>query len=292
MHRHIALGLGFILALCSPASRAEDATFDSNGVKIHYIVEGKGEPVLLIHGFTANIQFQWALPGVIKALSTDYQVIALDNRGHGKSDKPHDPKKYGMEMVEDAVRLLDHLKIKDAHVVGYSMGSMITSKLLATHPERVRSAVLGGSGGLREGGDTSFFDEMAESLERGEGLKILIERLTPPGRPKLSDDEIKAVNTLLTATNDTKALAAVARGLKELAVSEEKQKTNRIPTLALIGADDPLKAGVDLLKDRMANLQVIVIDHADHMTAFTKPEFTKAIEEFLAKHSKMRESGK
>jgi pimeloyl-ACP methyl ester carboxylesterase len=284
MHRRTAIGTLTIVALWSYAARAEDAFFDSNGVKIHYVVEGKGEPVLLIHGFTANIQFQWALPGVIKALAKDYQVIALDNRGHGKSDKPHDPKKYGVEMVEDAVRLLDHLKLKDAHVVGYSMGSIITGKLLATHPERVRSAVLGGSGGLREGGDTSFFDQMADSLERGDGLTILIERLTPPGRPKPTADEIKALNTMLTFTNDTKALAAVARGLKELAVSDEKHKSNRVPTLALIGADDPLKAGVDLLKGRMANLEVVVIDNADHMTAFTKPEFAEAIKGFLAKH--------
>ena len=149
MHRRIILGLTCWLVLLSCSVRAEEGYFDSNGVKIHYIVEGHGEPVLLIHGFTANIQFQWALPGVIKALSPDYQVIAYDNRGHGKSDKPHDPKKYGVEMVEDAVRLLDHLKIKDAHVVGYSMAAMITSKLMATHPERVRTATLGGSGGLR-----------------------------------------------------------------------------------------------------------------------------------------------
>jgi pimeloyl-ACP methyl ester carboxylesterase len=284
MHCRTVLGTLAIVALWCCAVQAEDGYFDSNGVKIHYIVEGKGEPVLLIHGFTANIQFQWTLPGVIKALSKDFQVIALDNRGHGKSDKPHDPKKYGVEMVEDAVRLLDHLRIKDVHVVGYSMGAIITSKLLATHPERVRSAVLGGSGGLREGGDTVFFDRMAESLESGQGLRILIERLTPRGRPKLSEEEIKAFNTLLTATNDAKALAAAARGFKELAVSEEQQKTNRVPTLAVIGANDPLKVGVDLLKGRMANLQVIVIDNADHMTAFTKPEFTKAVQEFLAQH--------
>ncbi len=284
MQLRIALGIFVGVALWSCAARAEDAYFDSKGVRIHYVVEGKGEPVLLIHGFTANIQSQWALPGIIRALSKDYQIIALDNRGHGKSDKPHDPKKYGVEMVEDAVRLLDHLKIKDAHVIGYSMGASITGKLLATHPERVRSAVLGGSGGLREGGDTSFFDQMADSLERGDGLGILIERLTPPGRPKPTADELKALNTLLTATNDTKALAAVARSLKELAVSEEKHKSNRVPTLALIGADDPLKVGVDLLKGRMAKLEVIVIDKSDHMTAFTKPEFTEAIKDFLAKH--------
>src|SRR5215471_4661597 len=130
---------------------AEDATFDSNGVKIHYIVEGKGEPVLLIHGFTSSIQGQWGGAGIIKALAKDYRVIAYDNRGHGNSGKPHDPKQYGTEMVEDAVRLLDHLKIDKAHVVGYSMGATITCKLLVTHPDRLLSVTLGGSGGLREG---------------------------------------------------------------------------------------------------------------------------------------------
>ena len=90
---------------------AVDSFFDSNGVKIHYTVQGKGEPVLLIHGFTASIPLQWGLPGITAALAKNYQVIAFDNRGHGRSGKPHDPKQYGKEMVEDAVRLLDHLHI-------------------------------------------------------------------------------------------------------------------------------------------------------------------------------------
>src|SRR5579883_1762190 len=104
-----------------PADTGASQSFDSNGVKIHYTVEGKGEPVLLIHGFAANADFNWRQPGVIKALAENYKVIALDNRGHGQSGKPHDIAKYGEEMAEDAVRLLDHLGIKKAHIVGYSM---------------------------------------------------------------------------------------------------------------------------------------------------------------------------
>src|SRR2546422_8276919 len=118
-----------LLFLAPSAIRAEDRYFDSNGVKIRYIVEGQGEPVLLIHGFTVDLDTQWRLPGIIASLSKDHHVIAFDNRGHGKSDKPHDAKAYGLEMVEDAVRLLDHLHIKKAHVAGYSMGGMIVCKL-------------------------------------------------------------------------------------------------------------------------------------------------------------------
>jgi pimeloyl-ACP methyl ester carboxylesterase len=281
--------IGFVLVCCVVtllrSVEAEDGYFESDGVKIHYTVQGEGEPVLLIHGYTANIEFQWAVPGVIKSLAQHYRVIALDNRGHGKSGKPHDPKKYGDQMAEDAVRLLDHLKIKQAHVVGYSMGAMITLKLLATHPDRLRSAVLGGSGGLREGGDLSFFDKMADSLDRGEGLKLLIEGLTPPGRPKPSEEELTAINAMLVGTNDVKALAAVARSFKGLAVADEKIKSIRVPTLAIVGSDDPLKPSIDALKELLPNLQVVVVENTDHITAFMSPKFIEAIESFLQKHS-------
>jgi pimeloyl-ACP methyl ester carboxylesterase len=86
-------------------------TFDSKGVSIQYTVEGKGEPVVLIHGLCANAQFNWRAPGIIKALAKDYQVIALDARGHGGSGKPKEEEAYGIEMMEDIVRLLDHLNI-------------------------------------------------------------------------------------------------------------------------------------------------------------------------------------
>jgi pimeloyl-ACP methyl ester carboxylesterase len=285
MTSRFRLALVCCLFLLPAAGRgAEDAYFDSNGVKIHYVVEGKGEPVLLIHGFTLDAQRQWAAPGILKALARDYRVIALDNRGHGKSDKPHDPKQYGAEMAEDAVRLLDHLKIDKAHVVGYSMGGHITCKLLTTHPDRLLSATLGGSGGIREAAIPTRYEVLADSLEQGKGFGPLIEALTPPGRPKPTEDQIKLINARLEAENDTKALAAVIRGMKGLAVSDDQLKANRVPTLALIGEIDPLKKGVDEIQGRMANLKVVVIDGADHITAFARPEFLQELRGFLAKH--------
>jgi pimeloyl-ACP methyl ester carboxylesterase len=285
MLRNLVLTWSVFLVVGVPTGRgALDQFFDSNGVKLRYVIEGKGEPVLLIHGFTASVEVNWGLPGIIKALSKDYQVIALDNRGHGKSEKPHDPKSYGLEMVEDAVRLLDHLKIKKAHIVGYSMGAVLTAKLLVTHPDRCLSATLGGPGGLRDGVDTSFYDELAASLDQGKGLGLLIVRLTPPGKPKPTDAEIETINAILLAMNDPKALAAVVRGFKELTISWEKLEANQVPTLALIGEEDPLKKGVDQLRGRMANLTITVVKGADHRTAFGRPEFIKTLQEFLAKH--------
>jgi pimeloyl-ACP methyl ester carboxylesterase len=285
MKPRFALTLFCCLLVLPGISRGrEDTSFNSNGVKIHYIVEGQGEPVLLIHGFTSSVQGQWVVPGIFKALAKDYQVIALDNRGHGMSDKPHDPNQYGMEMVEDAVRLLDHLKIDKAHVVGYSMGGMITCKLLVIHPDRLLSATLGGAGGLREGATPRRYEVLAESLEQGKGFGPLIDALTPAGRPKPTEEQVQLINQRLEAANDTKALAAVVRGFKNLAVSDDKLKANKVPTLALIGEIDPLKKGVDDLKDRLPNLKVVVLDGADHITAFMKPEFIKELKEFLDKH--------
>ena len=204
-----------LFAAVTRGQAAEDCFFESNGVRIHYTVEGKGEPVLLIHGFSVNSQLQWGISGIVKALAKDYQVICLDCRGHGRSGKPHDPSQYGTEMGEDAIRLLDHLGLKTAHLVGYSMGGFITLKLLANHPDRFLTATTGGAGSSEQI-DAGFLDELADSLDRGDGISPLIRRLTPPGRMQPTDEQLKKVNQMVNLFNDPKALAAVIRGMKGL----------------------------------------------------------------------------
>jgi pimeloyl-ACP methyl ester carboxylesterase len=278
-----ALVCGLML-LCGHSRGAEESSFDSKGVKIHYLVEGEGEPVVLIHGFVVNKEIQWGLPGIIKALAKDYRVIALDNRGHGKSDKPTDPKQYGMEMVEDVVRLMDHLHIKKAHVVGYSMGAIITSKLMVAHPERLLSATLGGAGPFREGTPPpKFIPELIDSLEQGKGMGPLIVALTPPGKPKPTEEQIDQINQLMVGKRG-KVLAAVVRGWKDLTVTDEQLKANKVPALALIGEVDPLKKSVDAIKDRMTHLQIVVIDKGDHVSAFADKQFIRGLRKFLEKH--------
>lgn len=261
-------------------------SFDSNGVKINYVVRGKGEPVLLIHGFAGSHSMNWA--AVAGDLAKDYMVIAYDNRGHGRSGKPHDPAQYGQEMAEDAIRLLDHLGIEKAHVAGYSMGAFITARLVATHPDRLLTATLGGAGWARPDDQlgASFMDELAESLENGKGITPLILRLTPEGQPKPEQSQIDATNQLVLLANDAKALAAVVRGMKNFTVEESVWLNNKVPLLALIGEIDPLKTGVDALEEiRTPNLEVVVIEGADHMNAFRRAEFRQAFREFLAEHS-------
>src|SRR5882757_5905362 len=118
--------------------------FDSAGVKIHYAVQGKGEPIILIHGLYSNSRLNWDLGGTTKLLAEHFQVITMDCRGHGQSDKPEAEDAYGINMVEDVVRLMDHLGIQSTRIAGYSMGGMIALKLVIMHPDRVSRAILGG----------------------------------------------------------------------------------------------------------------------------------------------------
>src|SRR5271167_700834 len=122
------------------------AYFDSDGVQIYFEEHGKGEPVVLVHGFASRADHNWGADW-FNALGAHYRVIALDCRGHGKSGKPHDPAAYGGEtMGDDVIRLMDHLGIKRTLIMGYSMGGRIVTGLLMHHPDRLRAAVVGGIG--------------------------------------------------------------------------------------------------------------------------------------------------
>jgi len=283
MTHHLLLSILCFAVLTPTGARAAgDFFFDSNGVKIHYTDEGKGEPVLLIHGFAADIVTNWGLPGIRKGLAREYRVIAMDNRGHGKSEKPRDPAKYGIEMVEDPVRLLDHLKIKKAHVIGYSMGGIITLKLAVTDPERLRTVTLGGAGWMREA-DLSA-DKIADVLEKGGDLGRFISEMTAPDQPKPSELQVKFLSMILSSYNDSKALAAVARGWKKLVVTEEELKAVRVPTLAVVGSNDFVKSKVDDLQGRLPGLKTVVIDRTDHFTTFFSPKFLESLKSFMKQH--------
>jgi pimeloyl-ACP methyl ester carboxylesterase len=280
-----------VLLLFPRLTRAEDHFFDSDGVKIHYVVEGKGEPLVLIHGFAADIKTNWGLPGILTALAKKYHVIALDCRGHGKSDKPHDAKRYGKAMMEDVIRLLDHLKIKRAHIVGYSMGGGIALEVLMDHPDRVLTAAIGGFGVSTAQDERGMVKDLAESLEAGKGFGPLVIAITPTGQPKPSLAHIKAVDAVLLTFNDSKALAACMRGFKEetelstATVINKVKKANR-PILALVGEKDPFKPGVDELKRQVPETQLIVIKGGDHVSTFMESEFLKDLLRFLAEHKR------
>ncbi|HWP43749.1 MAG TPA: alpha/beta fold hydrolase, partial [Blastocatellia bacterium] len=143
--------IALLLAVIEGAAPAQDKPSHhyfktSDGVRIHYMVQGKGTPVILIHGYTGSAEGNWFANGIAGALAKNHMVIALDCRNHGRSDKPQP---MGPGRAEDVIELMDHLKIQKAHFHGYSMGGGIVGRLMALIPERFITAGFGGSG-IRE----------------------------------------------------------------------------------------------------------------------------------------------
>src|SRR5688572_12972199 len=158
-----------LMPTSSAAPDRHDEYFDSAGVRIRYVEQGTGAPVVLVHSYTSNLEDQWVGPGVFGQLSSHHRTIAFDVRGHGKSGKPRDPQAYGPEMALDVTRLLDHLGIAKAHIVGYSMGAHVVAQLLVLRPQRFLSAVLGGACGRHAwtAEDEQRAETEAAEMERG-----------------------------------------------------------------------------------------------------------------------------
>jgi pimeloyl-ACP methyl ester carboxylesterase len=232
------------------ADKPAGHTFDAKGAKIWYSVRGKGEPVVLIHGLLSSAWINWDLPGTGAMLAKDYRVIAPDVRAHGLSDKPTKDEAYGPELVEDVVRLLDHLKIKKAHIVGYSMGGIIAAKFIAKHPDRVLSGTLGGMGWLREGG----------AAQRG----------------------------FAQMGKEGNAVGICARSLAKLALTEDEIKSIRVPVTVLVGENDGVIKGLYLqhLRRVRKDWPVVEIKGADHVTCILKPQFGEEIRKWLAKQGR------
>jgi pimeloyl-ACP methyl ester carboxylesterase len=244
-------------------------SFDSDGVGIAYSDEGEGEPILLIHGFASNVAANWGDVGWIGALAAaGRRVIALDNRGHGQSEKLYDPSCYGApSMAEDARRLLDHLGIARADVMGYSMGARIVTFLLLAHPERVRSAILAGVG---------------INLVRGMvGSGPIAKALEAPRLEDVSNDTARSFRAFAEKTgSDLKALAACMRGPREKILPKDLARI-RIPVLVATGSEDVIAGSGQDLASLIPGAQLLEITGRDHMKAVGDARFRQGVLDFL-----------
>lgn len=275
----ILTGLGVIIFLLK--YRVKGNFFDSNGCKIHYRIEGSGPPLILIHGYAVNADINWRWNGLIHKLKRHFTTISLDLRGHGLSDKPTEPGSYGIEMAKDVIRLMDHLKIPKAYIMGYSMGGFTTLKLVTMYPERIIKAVVGGAGFEKVDGDNvRILMELVESLESGKGYAPLTKALEPD-RKEPPAWKIKLLDFGLNMLSDSRAMANVMKQFPEMAVSEEQLKNNQVPVLAIVGTNDPLKVGVIEMEKYLSYAQFIYLKGRDHMTAMTGKKFYNIVLEFL-----------
>jgi pimeloyl-ACP methyl ester carboxylesterase len=278
-----------IVLLTAPfvVTAIEDRYFDSAGVQIRYVEQGSGEPVILVHGYSRAIERMWLeRGGIFNKLAETHRVIAFDCRGYGKSDKPHDRAQYGLEMGRDVVRLMDHLELPKAHIMGYSLGGQIVAQLVTKSPERFFTLILGGAPGRFEWSAADQRRVEIEAAEMDNGLLTSqIMRLWPTDQPRPSDDEVRAMSAKRLEGMDPKALAAIRRSNPDQVVRLADLATVKLPTLGIVGTTDPNQKDFQKLKNVMPQLKLVLIQGASHETALEHPEFIKTVKEFLAEHS-------
>ena len=273
--------IGILIAII--LHRVPGQYLDIDGLKLYYRVEGEGVPVVLVHGYAAHADLNWRLPGVIRALRRKYKVITFDVRGHGLTDRPHEPEKYGIEIARDVVRLLDHLHIEKAHVVGYSMGGFITISLLSLCPERLLSAVPCASGYEKpEGKNIQLLLSLTGALDEKNSFEPLIRALEPVPPPAW---KVKLIDFLMGSINDRKALSALMKEFTELSISEEVLRNNKVPVLSMAGTRDPLGAGIKAMTEMMPCHEAAYIKGGDHVTTILKRAYMENLMAFLDKHS-------
>ncbi len=245
--------------------------FTHDDVEIAYLDEGEGEPILLVHGFASNKEVNWVFPGWVTALTrAGRRVIALDDRGHGESTKLYEPAAYHSSlMAEDVRALLDHLGLGRADVIGYSMGARIAAFLALAHPERVRSAVLGGLG-IRLVDGAGLPETVAQAFE----ARALADVSDPTGYMFRAFAE--------QTQSDLRALAACMRGSRQT-LSRGEVGRIAVPLLVAVGSDDQVAGSPEQLAALIPGAQVLAIPGRDHMLAVGDRVFKTGVLEFLAR---------
>ena len=244
------------------------------GVRLAFIDErpapgGRGEPILLIHGFASTHAVNWVFPQWVKTLTgAGRRVVAFDNRGHGRSEKFYDPAAYTMQkMAEDARALLDHLGIETADMMGYSMGARIAAFFAKAHASRVRSMILGGLG---------------HHLVDRAGLPLAIaEAMEAPSLASLADPTQRMFRAFAEATkSDLEALAACARGARQV-LSEIEASEIDVPVLIAAGTKDDVAGDPHELAALFRRARAVDIPGRDHNRAVGDKIYKNSVLEFL-----------
>jgi pimeloyl-ACP methyl ester carboxylesterase len=242
--------------------------FDSDRLRLHYELNGPkaGRPLVAVHGFASDYRLNWVGSRWQETLTqAGFQVIGLDCRGHGYSDKPHDVAAYAVEtMAGDVARLLDHLDLRSAAYLGYSMGSRIGLEVLIRHPELITRAVLGGIGAA---GAIARAESIAHALRVGEP----------------TDDPVAQTFYKFASArpiNDLAALAACIIGLQPDNDPAGLGKV-RTPILVVVGDQDEIARGAPELVELLPTARLVTIPGRDHMSAVPAREFKRAALDFL-----------
>lgn len=230
-------------------------------------------PVFLLHGFASDSQVSWIEPGTMRALAdSGREVFAVDARGHGLSETPHDSGFYGeTRMSRDLIELWDSLGVAQLDLVGHSMGSVV-ALITAAADHRIRRLVLSGVGRYQleyDGGPLPHFDSA--------GLAAALSAVDPE---EIADPELRAFRTEIDESDNNRlALAAHLEAFHNHPFALDEITAT---TLVVAGADDTLSPEPDLLAKALPNARSLTLP-GDHAGTKLTSAFIDAVAGFLAR---------
>ncbi|HVP85219.1 MAG TPA: alpha/beta hydrolase [Rhizomicrobium sp.] len=251
----------------------------ADGVRLAYDVVGQGPPVLLIHGFASSRTQNWKDAGWYQTLSgAGYQVVAMDCRGHGESDKPHEMEFYGHDkMAEDARTVMTATGIAPTFLMGYSMGGFISLHLLLEHPDELRKLAIGGVGATYLNTSPQPGNRMADPQTRNRIADALIE----PDKSKIADPTARIFRDFADQSGkDRLALAACMRAMRRNFPQNELRQSQR-PVLVVCGENDVLTGPPGPLASAFADGRAVTVPRRDHMTTVGDKVYKAAVLEFF-----------
>jgi pimeloyl-ACP methyl ester carboxylesterase len=237
-----------------------------DGQRLAWHELGEGRPVLLLHGLFSNAEINWLRYGHAAALAAaGMRTIMLDHRAHGESAKPHEPAAYPKDVLTtDALAVVDHLKLADYDLVGYSLGARTAVRMIArgARPRRLALAGMGLEGLLGTTGRADHFRDILTNLGKHER-----------GTPKWMAEAF-----LKTTKGDPRALLPLLDTWEH--VTEADLAGVTMPTLVVAGAEDLDNGSAPTLAERLPDAHYVEVP-GGHMSSVTKPELGAAIAAFL-----------
>jgi len=256
-----------------------------NGIELCYQTAGNGTPIILVHGHPFD-HTMW--DPQISAFSKDYQVIAPDLRGYGKSSLPGPANTRFEDYAADMLSLADYLGVDSFHLVGLSMGGQIIMEIYRQAPSRVKSLILADTfASLDTPEAKQARDEGAKRLEKDgmdgyadESIYKMLKSDHVASMPEVADHVLK----MMKATSPVAAATAMrARSGRIDYLSEVLPEIN-IPTLIIVGRQDEFTpvAKAEEMQQKLQNCKLVVIEDAGHMPNLEHPdEFNQTVLDFL-----------